>query len=103
MKTGTPILLNCSARTQRVTVFPVPVAPVIRPWRFAIFGIRKMLFFPFAIKRGDGVVVILFPIIELNGIPEMKYISERFRPSISVLYFHHPQHQCWSFLTGEGT
>ena len=27
-----------SARTFKVTVFPVPVAPVIRPWRLAIFG-----------------------------------------------------------------
>ncbi len=31
IKTGTPILLNCSASTLRVTVFPVPVAPAISP------------------------------------------------------------------------
>ncbi len=38
MKTGTPMALNCSASTLSVTVFPVPVAPAIRPWRLAIFG-----------------------------------------------------------------
>ena len=37
-KTGTPISLKDSASTFKLTVFPVPVAPAIRPWRFAIFG-----------------------------------------------------------------
>ena len=40
-KTGTPISLNPSASTFRVTVFPVPVAPAISPCRFAISGRRK--------------------------------------------------------------
>ena len=35
-KTGTPMADSCSARTWRVTVLPVPVAPAIRPWRFII-------------------------------------------------------------------
>ena len=34
-KTGTPWLENPSARICKVTVLPVPVAPVIRPCRFA--------------------------------------------------------------------
>ncbi len=38
MKTGTPIRENCSASVCSVTVLPVPVAPVIRPWRFASAG-----------------------------------------------------------------
>ena len=38
MKTGTPILENCSAICCSVTVFPVPVAPVIKPWRLAKAG-----------------------------------------------------------------
>ena len=36
--TGTPMLENCSASFCSVTVFPVPVAPVMRPWRLAISG-----------------------------------------------------------------
>ncbi len=35
MNTGTPILEKFSARVCSVTVLPVPVAPVIRPWRLA--------------------------------------------------------------------
>ena len=38
MKTGTPIRENCSASVCSETVLPVPVAPVIRPWRFASAG-----------------------------------------------------------------
>ena len=37
MKQGTPAWLNVSVITCRVTVLPVPVAPAINPWRFAIF------------------------------------------------------------------
>ena len=37
-KTGTPIREKCSASTCSVTVLPVPVAPVIRPCRFASAG-----------------------------------------------------------------
>src|SRR5574343_1918964 len=35
MKTGTPMREKFSARVCSVTVLPVPVAPVIRPWRLA--------------------------------------------------------------------
>ena len=42
MNTGTPMSLKLSAITFRVMVLPVPVAPAIRPWRFAIFGRIKM-------------------------------------------------------------
>jgi DNA helicase HerA-like ATPase len=35
-KTGTPLLLSCSARSCRVLVLPVPVAPATRPCRFSI-------------------------------------------------------------------
>ena len=41
MKTGTPRRLKVSASVCRVTVLPVPVAPVTRPCRFAIAGSRK--------------------------------------------------------------
>ncbi|MGY4459173.1 hypothetical protein ACVWYI_003133 [Bradyrhizobium sp. LB13.1] len=34
-KTGTPARANPSAMTCSVTVLPVPVAPVTRPWRLA--------------------------------------------------------------------
>ena len=37
MKQGTPAWQKVSAITCKVTVFPVPVAPAIRPCRLAIF------------------------------------------------------------------
>ena len=43
-KTGTPILLKVSASTCKLIVLPVPVAPVINPWRLAIFGIKQISF-----------------------------------------------------------
>ena len=48
--TGTPISLNDSAITFKVTVLPVPVAPAMRPWRFAIFGKRYTYSVPLPIK-----------------------------------------------------
>ena len=41
--TGTPCALNCSAMTCRVTVLPVPVAPAMRPCRFASAGSSSAL------------------------------------------------------------
>ena len=38
MNTGTPSRLKFSARVCSVMVLPVPVAPVIRPWRLAMAG-----------------------------------------------------------------
>ncbi len=38
MKTGTPISDSACASTCKVTVLPVPVAPVMQPWRFAMAG-----------------------------------------------------------------
>ena len=38
--TGTPRSEKPSASTFRDTVLPVPVAPAIRPWRFAMEGSR---------------------------------------------------------------
>ena len=35
MNTGTPACEKPSAMTLKVTVFPVPEAPAMRPWRFA--------------------------------------------------------------------
>jgi hypothetical protein len=40
MNTGTPMLAKASAIFCRVTVLPVPVAPVMRPWRLASWGSR---------------------------------------------------------------
>jgi len=42
MNTGTPMLAKRSASTCRVMVLPVPVAPVIRPWRLARAGSRAI-------------------------------------------------------------
>ena len=55
MNTGTPMAENCSASFCSVTVLPVPVAPVIRPWRFASAGSNASSAVAFlAIKRGSG-------------------------------------------------
>jgi hypothetical protein len=40
MNTGTPPAEKALGQDCRVTVLPVPVAPVIRPWRLAICGSR---------------------------------------------------------------
>ena len=56
MNTGTPIREKRSAMTCSVTVFPVPVAPVMRPWRLASAGSRQSsvsLFF--AMGSGSGM------------------------------------------------
>ena len=57
MNTGIPMRLKPSAMVCSVTVLPVPVAPVIKPWRLALSGRRKVstdLFF--AIKRGSAMM-----------------------------------------------
>ena len=45
----------------RVTVLPVPVAPAIKPWRFAIAGRIEPSTAPRAISSGS-VIRILFPL-----------------------------------------
>jgi hypothetical protein len=47
MKTGTPIREKLSARLCSVTVLPVPVAPVMRPCRFARLGSSSQLVWRF--------------------------------------------------------
>ena len=42
MKQGTPAWQKLSASTWRVTVFPVPVAPEMSPWRLAILPRMEM-------------------------------------------------------------
>ena len=53
MNTGMPSRLKFSASTCKVTVFPVPVAPAINPWRFAIWGKKKISDEPRAIRIGS--------------------------------------------------
>jgi hypothetical protein len=60
IKTGVPMALNCSASVLRVTVFPVPVAPAISPWRLAILGMIAISVFALAITRESGFALI-FP------------------------------------------
>ena len=56
MKTGTPILQKCSASACRVTVLPVPVAPVTSPWRLAMPGSRlQSVCAFFAIRKGSAM------------------------------------------------
>ncbi len=65
MKQGTPMLEKCSARVCRVTVLPVPVAPVISPCRLAIWGSRQTSAASFlAMGRGALMVSPLFRVGE---------------------------------------
>ena len=56
MKTGTPMRENFSPITWSVTVLPVPVAPAIRPWRFASPGSRQSSSDP-ALAMASGSVI----------------------------------------------
>src|SRR5215468_9856104 len=56
MNTGTPRALKFSASVCSVTVFPVPVAPAIKPWRFAILGSKKICSFDSATRMGSAMV-----------------------------------------------
>ena len=57
MKTGTPIRLKFSARVCSVIVLPVPVAPVIRPWRLASAGSSTHSVSPcLAIRSGSAML-----------------------------------------------
>ncbi|CUI79151.1 Uncharacterised protein [Achromobacter xylosoxidans] len=56
MKTGVPMREKDSASTCRVTVLPVPVAPVIQPWRLARAGNRASSVWAFlAMTMGLGM------------------------------------------------
>jgi hypothetical protein len=55
MKTGVPSALKCSASTRSVTVLPVPVAPAIKPWRFAMLGGKRIGSGPFAIRNEEAM------------------------------------------------
>src|SRR6202022_423673 len=57
--TGTPARANPSAITCSETVFPVPVAPVTRPWRFASASVSQAGCSPFPMKIFSSVSAIL--------------------------------------------
>src|SRR5262249_18683268 len=57
IKTGIPRALKFSASVCNVTVFPVPVAPAIKPCRFAIFGSKKIRSFDSATRIGSTMVL----------------------------------------------
>jgi len=57
MNTGTPILLKFSARVCSVMVLPVPVAPVMRPWRLASAGSSSQKVSPRWATRIGSVMV----------------------------------------------
>ncbi len=57
MKTGTPIREKRSASTCSEIVLPVPVAPVMQPWRLASAGRRATSVSPWrAMTRGSAMV-----------------------------------------------
>src|SRR3984893_13289443 len=56
---GTPARANPSAITCSETVFPVPVAPVTRPWRFASANVSHAGCSPFPMKIFSSVSAIL--------------------------------------------
>ena len=58
MNTGTPMLEKDSASFCRVTVLPVPVAPVINPWRLASCGSSAISVSPdLAMTRGAAIAM----------------------------------------------
>src|SRR6266849_6788835 len=57
--TGTPARAKPSAMTCNETVFPVPVAPVTRPWRFASPSVSQTGCSPFPMKIFSSVSAIL--------------------------------------------
>src|SRR5439155_23453014 len=57
--TGTPARANPSAITCNETVFPVPVAPATRPWRFASPSVSQTGCSPFPMKIFSSVSAIL--------------------------------------------
>src|SRR5262245_52626923 len=59
MNTGTPIAESRCARVCMVSVFPVPVAPVIRPWRLASAGRRASSVFSFFAKSMRKIISIM--------------------------------------------
>ncbi len=54
MNTGTPIREKCSASTCSVIVLPVPVAPVMQPWRLASAGSSARSSSPLGDDEGVG-------------------------------------------------
>jgi hypothetical protein len=60
MKTGTPISERASASFCRVTVLPVPVAPVMQPWRLASWGSRHSCP-PAWVAMGSGLIISTEP------------------------------------------
>ena len=63
-KTGVPMSENVSARTFKVIVLPVPVAPAIKPWRLAIFGIRYISLSLFAIYARFSLFKYMISLLE---------------------------------------
>ena len=60
-KTGTPALQKPSAMICRVTVLPVPVAPVTRPWRLAMAQEQFLALVALAQKNCVLAHAILYP------------------------------------------
>jgi hypothetical protein len=61
-KTGTPALEKLSARICSVTVLPVPVAPVIRPWRLASLRVRYSGFVLLPTNSFPSVLILDLPV-----------------------------------------
>src|SRR5207247_6810656 len=80
MKTGTPRALKFSASVCSVTVFPVPVAPAINPWRFAIFGSKKICSFDCATRIGSA----------MTSMVDLRQLGSKHRTS----NFHHRIPHC---------
>src|SRR5262245_60840227 len=77
--TGTPAREKPSARTWSVTVLPVPVAPVTRPWRFAILSARYSGFslLPTKILFVGSVVMALLGVTIPRGLCTWKRSAGR--------------------------
>ena len=97
MNTGTPARLNRSAIRCSVTVFPVPVAPVMSPWRLANAGNNPISWSnPLMIGNAAtgsvastigfvGAFVMGYPVIQGDSSDRL---SSDFRPMLEFCAFH---------------
>ncbi len=79
-KTGTPARESRSARTRSVTVFPVPVAPATRPWRFAMPGRSDRISSPCFATGSGGAAMRDVPPEPCNSTPEARSCDYPLQP-----------------------
>ena len=96
--TGTPARANPSAITCSETVFPVPVAPVTRPWRFASPSVSHAGCSPLPMKILSPVSAIL---VSEVAIASPLRAPPRLQSRVSVARRHYHTASCKPIETGQ--